>query len=232
MCARRTEVRQNSYGFPTPYKTGAPTPIVSNRVPTSADKGETGQLWIDVLTSQSWINVGTLNGITTWTLFPGAPTPAQIINYAEFYGLTTGTGNGGANDYAATVAVKTAAGTGRVPFPRAGAASGNIVAADATSFTIPTIGTYEVTFRVHTTEHGQLQLELNGTAVDKSTAVNMNPTAGGHPIIGNCIITTVAINSVLAVINPAGNSTALTVTPSDGADTHANAQSITIKRLS
>lgn len=93
------------------------------------------------------------------------------------------------------------------------------------------IGTYEVTFNVHTTEPGQLQLELNGTALDYTTAANMNPTAGGHPIGGTFLVTTAAINAKLAVINPAGNSTALTITPADGANTHANTQSIVIKKL-
>jgi len=148
-----------------------------------------------------------------------------------FYGLTAGTGNGGATDYAATIAVKTSAGTGRVPFPRNGPILGSIVRIDGSSFTLPNIGTYEVTFKVHTTEPGQLQLELNGAAIVESTAVNMNPTSGGHPIIGNVFITTTSINSTLAVINPVGNSTALTITPADGAETQANAQSITIKQL-
>jgi len=154
--------------------------------------------------------------------------------YAMFYGLTAGTGNGGATDYAGTIAVMTAAGTGRVPFPRLGPASivpGTPVAGVATDFVLPDIGTYEVTFRVHTTEPGQLELELNGAQLPESLAVNMNPTAGGHPIIGNCLITTTVINSLLAVINPPGNATALTITPADGFDTHANAQSITIKKI-
>jgi len=154
-----------------------------------------------------------------------------LAGFGMFFGLTAGTGNGGPTDYAATIPVKTAAGTGRVPFPRNGPAVGGIVRIDSSSFTLPAIGTYEITFRVHTTEPGQLQLELNGADLPETVAVNMNPTAGGHPIIGNAVIATSAINAVLAVINPAGNSTALTVTPANGAQTHANAQSITITRI-
>jgi hypothetical protein len=59
----------------------------------------------------------------------------------------------------------------------------------------------------------------------------MNPTSGGHPIIGNFFITTTSINSVLAVVNPSGNTPALTITPANGADTHANSQSLAIKRV-
>lgn len=158
--------------------------------------------------------------------------PTGAAGYAMFYGLTTGTGNGGPNDYASTVAVKTSAGTGRVPFPRSGpATAGGIARVDSSSFTLPAIGTYEVTFRVHTTEPGQLELELNGVELPQTVAVNMNPTSGGHPIIGNAYITTTSINSVLAVINPPGNASALTITPADGSDTHANAQSITIRQI-
>jgi hypothetical protein len=149
-----------------------------------------------------------------------------------FYGLTTGTGNSIGSDYADTIAVKTNPGTGRVPFPRLGPTSaGGIAASDGSSFTLSSVGTYEVTFRVHTTEPGQLQLELQTFGLPETVAVNLNPTSGGHPIIGNAFITTTEIDSVLAVINPAGNSTALTITPADAAHTHANTQSLTIKRL-
>ena len=150
-----------------------------------------------------------------------------------FYGLTAGTGNPDTTDYAATVAVKTSAGTGRVPFPRDGATSGAaVVRADASSFILAAPGTYHVIFKVHTTEPGQLELELNGAELPETTTPNMNPTAGGHLFVGDAYITTTVANEVLAVINPPNNSPALTITPADGASTHANAQSITIERLS
>lgn len=162
---------------------------------------------------------------------PIPPTPpGSLSDFGMFYGLTAGTGNGGATDYAATVAVKTVPGSGRVPFPRNGPAVG-VVRIDDSSFTLADIGTYEVNFGVHTTEPGQLQLELNGTALPETTAANMNPTAGGHPIGHSVLITTVAPNAILAVINPAGNSTALTITPADGASTNANSQVLTIKKI-
>lgn len=168
--------------------------------------------------------------------FPGAdppPTPTppgSLSDFGMFYGLTTGTGNAGPNDYAATVAVKTIAGSGRVPFPRNGPAVG-VVRIDDSSFTIADIGTYEINFGVQTTEPGQLQLELNGAALPETTSGNQNPTAGGHRINHSVLITTVAPNSILAVINPAGNSTALTITPADGASTNANSQVLTIKKI-
>jgi hypothetical protein len=149
--------------------------------------------------------------------------------FAMFYGLTAGTGNGGVDDYTATVPVHTGAGTGRVPFPRNGPANG-IVRVDGSSFTLPDIGTYEITFKVHTTEEGQLELELNGAPVPESETVDQNPTSGGHLLVGNALITTVGVNEVLAVINCAGNPAALTITQPTTV-TNANAQSIVIKRI-
>ncbi len=155
-----------------------------------------------------------------------------IAQFAMFYGLTSGTGNPGTTDYAATVAAGA-----RVPFPRSGPTNipvtgiANITNIDGSSFNLPVVGTYEVTFRVQTTEPGQLQLELNGLGIAYTTAGNQNAPDGGHEIVGNSYITTTVPNSVLAVINPPGNSPALTITPADGASTHANAQTITIKQI-
>lgn len=159
------------------------------------------------------------------------PSGSSGNSFSMFFGLTTGTGNGGPNDYAATVAAKTAAGTGRVPFPRTGPDTGAGVRVDASSFTLAP-GTYRVTATVHTTEPGQLELELAGAVVDNSCFGNANPTSGGHPIIVDAIVTVPAgPGQVLAVINPAGNATALTITPSDGNLTHAYSQKLIIQKL-
>lgn len=154
---------------------------------------------------------------------------AALGSYAMFYGLTAGTGMSG-TDYAATVAAG-----GAVPFPQNGPTFGGIVAISSTAFKIPTIGTYEVTFHVHTIEPGQLELTVdNGVGfvvAHECTGENFNPTAGGHPIVANCIITTTGADAIVEVINPAGNSTALTITPADGANTNANSQTLVIKQL-
>lgn len=193
-----------------------------------------GTRWVPVggTPSAGQVPIATSATSFTWgTLPPPAANANAFGAFAMFYGLTAGTGNTGPTDYAATVAVKTAAGTGRVPFPRNGPVLGGIVRVDASSFTLPAVGTYEVSFEVHTTEPGQLQLELQGADLPETVAVNMNPTSGGHPIVCKTYITTGVINSVLAVVNCVGNSTALTITPADGANTHANAQRITIARI-
>ena len=153
------------------------------------------------------------NGLATWQAGP-------ISKFAMFYGLTSGTGNGGPSDYFATIPTKTAAGTGRVPFPRNGPAAG-IVRNDVSSFILPSIGTYEITFRMQTTEPSQIELEINGLELPETLAANMSPSFGGHPIIGNFLITTTSVNSILAVINPGGNAISFTITPADGSNTHA-----------
>ncbi len=160
-------------------------------------------------------------GVLSWE------TPSAVsLGESRFYGLTAGTGNDDATDYAATVAAGAP-----VPFPRDGYLSGSIVRASTTSFTLPVIGTYEISWIVHTTEPGQLQLDVDSVVVASSTVVNMNPTSGGHPFIGNDIVTTTVDNAVVRVLNPAGNSPALTITPANGTSTHANAQSLKIRRI-
>jgi len=165
----------------------------------------------------------------------GANGLAAVISFARFYGLTLGTGNGGPNDYVATVAPGAA-----VPFPRDGSASAvapvrstpvSAAVTPANAFVLPNIGTYEVTFYVHTTEPGQLMLSLDGTLLADTVTANTNPTPGGHPIFGTSLITTTLVGQVLQVLNPPGNSPALTITPADGASTHAIAQTIIIKQL-
>jgi hypothetical protein len=158
--------------------------------------------------------------------------PPSSLPFADFFGLTAGTGNVGPTDYPSTIPVKTSVGTGRVPFPRNGATiAGAATRIDSSSFTLPNVGTYEIIFSVHTTEPGQLQVELNGVDISESVTPNMNPTAGGHPIFGYIIVTTTLPNEIVAIVNADGNSTALTITPPNGANTHANAQRLIIKQI-
>ena len=82
------------------------------------------------------------------------------------------------------------------------------------------VGTYRVSFKVHTTEPGQFQRELDGADLAETTSPDMNPTSwwtfdrrrrdhhDRHP-----------------------ERRPLTITPADGASTHANARAITIERL-
>jgi hypothetical protein len=110
-------------------------------------------------------------------------------------------------------AVTVAPGTD-VDFPQDGPNSGTgIVRATADSFTLSAIGTYQVLFQVSVSEAGQLILTVNGadlayTVVGRAT--------GTSQIVGMALVQTSVVNSILTVRNPAGNSTALTITPLAG----------------
>jgi hypothetical protein len=125
-----------------------------------------------------------------------------VIGYADFFALMP-------PDNAATVAPNT-----DVSFPQDGPVSGTaITRINASSFNLATIGTYQVLFQVNVNEAGQLLLTLNGadlayTVVGRAT--------GTTQIVGMALVQTTVINSVLTVRNPAGNSTALTITPLAG----------------
>ena len=125
-----------------------------------------------------------------------------VLNYADFYALMP-------PDNAATVAPGT-----DVSFPQDGPNSGSDISRTGPdSFNLAQIGTYQILFEVSVDEAGQLILTLNGedlayTVVGRAT--------GASQIVGMAIVTTTVINSILTVRNPAGNSTALTITPIAG----------------
>jgi hypothetical protein len=111
-------------------------------------------------------------------------------------------------DNAATVAPGT-----DVSFPQDGPSSGTIVRTGPSTFDLSLIGIYQILFQVSVSEAGQLILTLNGadlayTVVGRAT--------GTSQIIGMALVETTVINSILTVRNPAGNSTALTITPLAG----------------
>ena len=152
---------------------------------------------------------------------PAGPTGATgatggLLAFAMFYGTSPA-------DYGSTIALGAA-----VPFPHAGPTSGaGITAASSSSFTLAAAGTYKVTWNASINEAGQLQLALGGvpvanTCVGRATGINQ--------IVGCTVITTGTPNQVLSVINPAGNSTALTVTPNAGG-TVASSATLVIERL-
>jgi hypothetical protein len=113
-------------------------------------------------------------------------------------------------DNAATVAPGT-----DVSFPQDGPTSGTggITRTGPSSFNLSEIGVYQVLFQVSVSEAGQLILTLNGadlayTVVGRAT--------GTSQIIGMALVETTSVDSILTVRNPAGNSTALTITPLAG----------------
>ena len=139
------------------------------------------------------------NGATGAT---GATGANGVSNFADFFALMP-------PDNAATVAPGTDVG-----FPQDGPTSGAaITRTGPSSFDLANIGTYQIVFQVSVTEPGQLILTVNGadlayTVVGRATGTN--------EIMGVALVQTTVINSILTVRNPAGNSTALTITPLAG----------------
>lgn len=124
------------------------------------------------------------------------------LDFADFFALMP-------PDNAATVAPGT-----DVSFPQDGPTSaGGITRTGPSTFLLSAIGVYQVMFQVSVTEAGQLILTLNGadlayTVVGRAT--------GTSQIVGIALIETTVADSILTVRNPAGNSTALTITPLAG----------------
>lgn len=131
----------------------------------------------------------------------GAPGSNAVSAYAEFFALAP-------PDNAATVAPGAA-----VSFPQDGPTSGTIARTGPTSINLPDIGTYRVSFSVPVSEAGQLIVTLNGT--DLAYTV-VGRATGTTAITGESLVQTTVADSVLTVVNPAGNSTALTITPLAG----------------
>ncbi|MCB8814938.1 hypothetical protein [Desulfosporosinus shakirovi] len=129
-------------------------------------------------------------------------TLSAVLNFADFFALMP-------PDNAATVAPGT-----DVSFPQDGPTSGTTITRTSdTELNLSAIGTYQVLFQVSVSEAGQLILTLNG--VDLAYTV-VGRATGTSQIVGMAYVTTTVADSLLTVRNPAGNATALTITPIAG----------------
>jgi hypothetical protein len=143
-------------------------------------------------------------GATGVTGPAGAPGAAGgVLDFADFFALMP-------PDNAATVAVGT-----DVSFPEDGpSAVGSLITrTSASSIQLSAIGTYQVLFQVSVTEAGQLVLTLNGADLTQTV---VGRATGTSQIVGMALVQTTNVDSVLTVRNPAGNSTALNITPLAG----------------
>ena len=146
----------------------------------------------------------------------GATGPSGgIAEFAEFYALMP-------PDNAATVAPGTA-----VQFPQDGPNSGSIIRTGPATFNLASIGTYEVSFQASVTEFGQLALSLNGAELSYTV---VGRATGTSQITGDSLVQTTAVDSVLTLENPPGESVALTMTPLAGGVDPVSA-SLVIKRI-
>ncbi len=222
------EFQQVNNGTPGPYGiTSQATGVYS--IYTTNIVGLTGPAGLSSNTGATGPSGSSITG-------PAGATGGSLA-YGYFYGLTAGT-DSGATEYAATIAAGAPINFGHSAATSGGIAINNpgtvTVQTNNTKFTLPNIGTYEVTFSVQTTEPGQFQADIgDGTTqviVPGSCGVNQNPTSGGHPISQTFSVTTASTNRILRIINPAGNTPALTITPADGASTHANTPTLSIRQ--
>jgi hypothetical protein len=128
------------------------------------------------------------------------------------------------SDNAATIAPGT-----DVSFPQDGPALAgtNITSNGSSVFTLGAIGTYQVMFQVSVTEPGQLDMTLNGSELPYTV---VGRATGTSQIVEMALVQTTDVGSTLTVRNPAGNSTALTITPIAGG-THAVSAHLVITRI-
>lgn len=125
-----------------------------------------------------------------------------VLGFADFFALMP-------PDNAATVAPGA-----DVNFPQDGPTSGTTISRTGpSSFNLAAIGTYLVMFQGSMNEAGQLMLTLNGGDLSNSV---VGRATGTSQMPGMALVQTTVINSILTVRNPAGNSTALTMTPLAG----------------
>lgn len=144
---------------------------------------------------------------------PGIPGAPGILGFGDFYALMP-------TDNGATIGAGVA-----VNFPNDGSVS-TITRTGPSSFNLPTIGSYLVLFQVSVTEAGQLMLRLNGGLIPDSV---VGRATGTSQITGLSVVTTTTTNSVLEVINPPGNSPALTITPLAGGNQPVSAHLVIIR---
>lgn len=146
---------------------------------------------------------------------PGIPGAPGILDFSDFFALMPGDNSG------------TVGGGTPVLFPQTGSSNGVIVRTSSSAFSLPAIGTYLVMFQVSVNEPGQLVLRLNGAEVLSSL---VGRDTGTSQIVGISLLTTTSSNSILEVVNPLGNTPALTITPVAGG-THSVSAHLVIIRI-
>lgn len=145
----------------------------------------------------------------------GPPGTPAVTEFAEFFAIMPG-------DNADTVPAG-----GAVDFPQDGPKTSSITSIDASSFELSTTGTYRVSFVVSVSEAGQLMLRLDGDELEYTV---VGRATGTSQIVGESLVETTDADSTLEVVNPSGNTPALTITPSAGG-THAVSASLVIQKL-
>ena len=142
--------------------------------------------------------------------------PAATFSAADFFALMPG-------DNAATLAPGT-----NLSFPQNGPSYGiDITRLTATTFSLVSVGLYQVLFQVSITESAQLCLVLNA---GQAASTVVGRATGTSQVVGICLVQTILPNSVLSVCNPLGEPIALTMTPVAGGTNPVSAH-LVITRL-
>jgi len=99
-------------------------------------------------------------------------------------------------------------------FPQNGPIFGlDILRLGASSFSLVSVGIYQVLFQVSITESAQLCIVLNA-GQNPNTVVGR--ATGTSQVVGMCLVQTTLPNSILSIRNPLGQPIALTMTPVAG----------------
>jgi hypothetical protein len=78
--ATKNKLQQNNYGFPSPYTTGFPDAIITQRAPTTSDRATIGTIWIDKLLNDVYIITSVSNGFSTWMNIAGGIANFDIVS--------------------------------------------------------------------------------------------------------------------------------------------------------
>lgn len=153
-------------------------------------------------------------------------TVGGVLAFADFYALMPG-------DNSSTVGAGVA-----VEFAQDGPTTASGITrfggSSPSEFVLAAIGTYQILFQVSVTEAGQLVVAIDssglGTGFAEQAYTVVGRATGTSQIVGMCLVTTTAANSLLAIRNPTGNATALTITPLAGG-THPVSAHLLITRF-
>lgn len=137
------------------------------------------------------------------------------LAYSEFFALMPG-------DNTATIAAGIA-----IDFPQNGLTDGYIIRSSINQFILPDVGIYLVHWQVSLSEAAQLMIQLNGTEMPHTL---VGRATGTSQIVGHTMINTTLPNSIMSIVNPTGNTPAITPTPTAGG-THAVTANLVITRI-
>jgi len=175
--------------------------------------GLTGPTGLTGLTGPSGLTGPTgLTGLTGPSGLTGLTGPTGLSGST---GLTGPTGQSGifsaADFYLITPSPTIAPGTA-INFPIDGPIFGSdIIRIDSSQFNLASIGIYQVFFQASITEPGQLSVALNNIPISI-----VGRATGTNQITSLSLLQTTTINTILTIVNPVGETTALTLTPFAG----------------